>query len=216
MSQNRWGFPAYPRPGGGSGQSSLIDRMLEQERTDYLAVQSASTLVGQRFASDHLRRNAIVRLKEAERRLAAVEDALFKALGAGSSAAASLYRPQLVQRKSGTLVIVQLSIDGIVFSNPGPIIKSKARVWVRAQIDEAHRGQTGAPKTHMLCHVRWVSLALSRGFVKQDTIGLPGRDEYFVSYPLTVTREFLAPASGRTDYDWLVFVDLYEPVAAPA
>jgi hypothetical protein len=113
---------------------------------------------------------------------------------------------------SGIIVHVDVSTDGLYFSNPAPTIKNNQRVWVRTRVDAGEKSGPGDKSDiPYLCQMRWV---VPRGWRRQDTIGSAGRKEFFVSLPLTVTREFKAPTSGSTKANWGVYVDVFAPLDA--
>jgi hypothetical protein len=182
-----------------------IDRLLQRE---YSAEEKVSSLKDalrhHRFHGALQRRNLVARIAAAEKAYNALYAQLLKL---GESAPYSLYQKQLATRKNGITVTVELSLDGLSFSNPAPPVPNHAHVWVRAKIEENHTGAFGIPKSHELLHVTWVYSPL---YTRRDHIGSAGRDEFFVSNPLILTREFIAPASGSTKHDFFVYVDTYE------
>jgi len=159
--------------------------------------------------SDKLtRRNLLTRIRAAEK---AYDEILKKLLlldpelGVGNS-----YRSSQAKQKSGVTIDVEISLDGVVFSNPAPTVPANSTIYVRAVIDEGHTGTTGEPKTHEMLYLQWI---LGKGYTRLDTIPSTGHVEYFVSFPLTITRKFHAPSS-HTAKNFLVYVDLYDPVDA--
>lgn len=159
-----------------------------------------------RLSDKQTRRNLMSRIRAAEKAYDEILKKIMKldsTLGVGNS-----YRASQVKVKNGVVVTVEISTDGITFSNPGPTIPKNSTIYVRAVIDEAHTGTYGEPKTHEMCHLRWV---LGKGYTRLDTIPSTGHAVYFVSFPLTITRKFHAPSSN-TAQNFLVYCDLYEPV----
>lgn len=186
---------------------STITKLLNQEYAEYVRMDSLKQAVRHhRWHNYKQRKNLMERLRRSEQRYRALYAQLLKL---GDAAPYSLFQRHVPKRRSGVNVIVDLSLDGLVFSNPAPKIPNGHRIWVRARIEEAHTGDVGVPKTHEMCHITW---AFSKRYRPQDTIGAVGRDEYFVSSPLTVTREFLAPTTGSTKKNFFVYVDLYTRV----
>lgn len=111
---------------------------------------------------------------------------------------------------SGIIVHVDVSVDGVYFSNPAPTVKNKQRVWVRTRVDTGEKSGAGdRSDLPYLCQMRWT---VPKGWTRQDNIGLAGRKEFFVSLPLTVTREFKAPTRGSTKANWGVYVDVFHPL----
>lgn len=120
------------------------------------------------------------------------------------------YTRQYQVARGGFLILVSISLDGVVYSNPAPSVPNGKRIWVKARIEDAHRGVAGErPTTHDLCRTTW---KFPKGYLQQDRVSPGGRDEYFVSFPLVIIREFLAPKSGSTKGAFLLDVDLYHDV----
>lgn len=189
--------------------TGAIDKLLTKEYTQAEEVRALNEAAkAHRWHGYKQRRSLMERLRKAER---ANTVTLAQITKLGSQAPASLYSPKQQQIIGGLNIRVEISLDGLTYSNPGPTIPNSAHIWVRAIIDEAHRGEAGFPKTHEMCHVTW---SYYSGFHKLDIIPASGHDEFFVSYPLTLTREFTAPSSGSTHHDFFVYVDLYEPINA--
>lgn len=183
-----------------------IDALLKKEYVDAERVRTLDASVkAHRWHTYKQRRSLMARLRAAETANRAVLSQLTKL---GETQGVGLYTKKKQQTVGGVNIRVELSLDGLAFSNPGPVIPHSAHIWVRATIDEAHRGEAGYPKTHEMCHITWSYFS---GYHPRDTIPKAGHDEFFVSYPLIITREFDAPGSGSTKHDFFVYVDLYEP-----
>lgn len=191
---NYYGVGALDTPSDLEQDKIAYRKTLEDLRTQYRK---------QRFYTYRERQNFLLRIREAERNYNAI---LGEILRIRRDTRYELYTAQEARRVSGIDVTVEVSLDGVVYSNPAPNIPNGKRVWVRAKIDEAHRGNVGVPKTHELVHLTW---SYSTKYIKLDNIPASGHDEYFVSFPLIITREFTSPASGTTKYNWLVYADLY-------
>lgn len=160
-----------------------------------------------RFRTYTERKNFLARIRKLEQQLHLV---LRDLTAFTARPNANLHTKTKPKVKSGINVTVELSLDGVIFSNPAPTVPNGARLWVRAKIETAHTGEIGVPQTPEMCHISWAHTA--KGYIKQDYIPISGHDEYFVSFPLVITREFLAPASLPTRSNWLVYVDVYERV----
>lgn len=175
-----------------------LQRELDALRIDFLK---------QRFLTYTQRQNFLTRIREAEAKYNGI---LSEILRSTKRIPYDLYASTQPIRQSGIDVTVEFSLDGVIFSNPAPTIANNVRVWVRAKIDEAHRGNVGVPKTHELVHLKWVySTAIYRKF---DNIPVSGHDEYFVSFPLVITREFQTATTGSTKHNFLVYADIYEKI----
>jgi hypothetical protein len=150
------------------------------------------------------RRHLLERIRAAEKKYDEVLRkllALNPDLGVGN-----MYKPIKPKITGGLNIRVEISLDGHAYSNPAPKIPAHHHIWVRAIIDDAHRGVVGVPETHEIAHARWV---IGKGYTPLDTIGGSGHDVYFVCNPLVLTREFTAPATG-TARNFFVYVDLYK------
>lgn len=159
-----------------------------------------------RLSDKQTRRNLMSRIRAAEKAYDALLKKILKldpTLGVGNS-----YRSSQVKVKNGITVTVEVSTDGKAFSNPAPKVTANSTIYVRATIDEAHTGTYGEPKTHEMCHLKWI---LGKGYTRLDTVKSTGHVEYFVSFPLVITRKFKAPAAN-TAKNFFVYVDLFEPV----
>jgi hypothetical protein len=119
--------------------------------------------------------------------------------------------------RGGMAVRMDISVDGVYFSNPAPSIANGQRVWVRLIIDMAQRSPFSTAKTIIPERIRTVWV-VPRGWTKLDNFSRFGRDEYVSSIPLIVTHEFKAPSSGSTRANFGCYVDPYyyvEPTNAP-
>ena len=175
--------------------------------------QQHPSLTGTRLANDTAYKSILHRQREAED---ALHNLLNDYLRTQKVLPLSLltYTRQYQKVKGGFLILVQISLDGVSYSNPAPSVPNKKRIWVKAQIEDAHRGVAGErPVTHDLCRTTW---KYPKGYRQQDTVSPGGRDEYFVSFPLVIIREFLAPTSGSTKGAFLLDVDLYHDVGNAA
>lgn len=161
-----------------------------------------------RFATEHYRNNILKRERAIERLLHSMNAVIHTDQTALNAA---LYQAQQIKEKGGITVTVELSLDGSSYSNPAPAVAHSAHVWVRAIIVQTitKPKNSGVAITHSIAHTQWT---VPRGWTALDTIGRAGRDEYLVSNPLTVIREFTAPGSGATNKPFFVYVDVYEPV----
>lgn len=186
---------------------SELDNLLNKlptltKRMSYLQNKYDKTRISDKVT----RKNIMARLRAAEK---AYDEILKKlltldpTLGVGNS-----YRETQAKTKNGVNVTVDISVDGVTFSNPGPEVPANHTIYVRCTIDEAHTGTTGQPKTHEMVHLKWI---LGKGYTRLDTIPSTGHVEYMVSFPLIITRKFKAPSS-HTAQNFLVYVDLFEPV----
>lgn len=188
----------------------MADRTTELMRREYRAYESVVALKDalrhHRFHTYTQRRNIVERLARAEKSYHALYAQL---LASGVAAPYGLFQRHKATRKNGFDVTVELSLDGFAFSNPPPPVPNGVVVWVRALIQENHTGTIGIPQSHELVHV---TFAYSTTYHPMDGVSKSGRDHYLVSNPLTVTRQFLAPASGSTRHNFFVYVDAYEPV----
>lgn len=190
--------------------SAALRALETREYATAAVVSSLSAAVKHnRWHSYSQRRSLQDRLRKAERQQ---RQLLSQITQLGEVGPFSLFSAKKQQISGGVTVRVEISLDGLSYSNPGPSIPHGAHVWVRAVIDEAHRGEAGYPITHEMCHVSWTYYS---GYRARDKVPPGGEDDFFVSYPLTITREFTAPSGGSTSHDFFVYVDLYEPVNDP-
>jgi hypothetical protein len=159
-----------------------------------------------RLSSYSVRRNILARIRKAEQTYNTLLQNLHIAEKVVSG---ELYRKKLQKIKGGVDVRVEISLDGIYYSNPAPDIKPNKIIYVRCIISDAHRGVSGSgiPITHEMAHLTWVA---GKGYVAQDKIPKGGHNVWFVSHPLVIIRKFKSPAS-KTNQNFLVNVDLYEP-----
>jgi hypothetical protein len=152
------------------------------------------------------RRNILSRIREAEKKYDALLAKILKidpGVGIGS-----LYRATTPRVTGGLHITVEISLDGHAYSNPAPSVPADHHVYVRAIIDDAHRGFVGVPETHESYRVRW---RIGRGYRPLDPIKAAGHDVLASSTPLYVVREFTAPHTN-TAQNFLVFVDPYTRV----
>lgn len=157
-----------------------------------------------RFATYKARQNFLKRIRTTEQEQQLIK---LQLVALQKNTKYQLYRAQENKRKSGLSVVVSISVDGLAYSNPAPKILNSQHIWVRAEINDVHVGQVGLSKTHELVHLTW---SYYSRFTHLDTIPATGHDEYFVSYPLVIIREFNAPSSGSTAHNFLVYADAYE------
>jgi len=153
-----------------------------------------------------VRRNLLARIAAAEKRYALIYARLLRA--DPGIAVGSLYKPVKPAFLGGLNVRVEISLDGTYYSNPAPTVPANSIIWVRAIIDDSHRGETGIPKTHEMVHLAWVP---GKGYTALDTVRKTGHNEYFVCHPLVITRRFRAPATN-TKKNFMVYVDTFERV----
>lgn len=92
---------------------------------------------------------------------------------------------------------MDLSTDGSFFSNPLKNPSHNQRVWVRLTVDIAQKSPFSTVKTALpeIARVQWV---IPSRWTRLDVYPRAGRNEYFISMPLVITREFKAPSSGST------------------
>jgi len=119
-----------------------------------------------------------------------------------------VYAPQKQVSRGGLLVTVDMSMDGVYFSNPGPVVKNKQWLWVRCQITNDSQPDAGeAGRNRDLMFVKWT---YPKTWTPLDRQMKGGTDEYFVSYPFTYTRIFKMPKTGKTKGNVKVSAEVYE------
>lgn len=119
------------------------------------------------------------------------------------------FNQQTQTAQGGLLVIVDISSDCVAFSNPGPTFKKGMDCYVRCQINNAAAAAPGeVPISRDLIRVYW-TVPKEAIFYPQDTVSPGGRDEYFVSYPLTITRWFKVKGTPTNKETFKVNVEVY-------
>lgn len=195
-----------------TAKAKLRRDQIAEARAERAASKLRNELSKARFASAHYRQNILVRLRKAEKTVHNLNTAIHKDQ---TTLAASLYQAQQIKNMGGVTVTVEASLDGQAYSNPAPTIPHSAHVWIKATIVETivKPKSSGVPITHTRAHVHWV---IPSGWVAMDTIPKSGRDEFLVSNPLTIIREFTAPSSGPTNKPHFCYVDVYEQIDEPS
>lgn len=185
---------------------STLNEMFETLKTYESTLRKLRRqLSNTRLSQYTTRRNILQRIAEVEGRYKRL---YAKYLTATRTYEASLYKPTKAYFKNGFHVTLELSLDGVYYSNPAPKVPVNANVWVRAVIDEAHHGDAGVPRTHDMFRLRWVK---GKGYTALDTIPSTGHTVYAVCWPLVIVRKFNAPSSN-TKKNFLLDVEAYERV----
>jgi hypothetical protein len=185
--------------------ASDINSLQKKVTTEQASIAALQGQYDSRVGTYSVRANLLDRIRTLESQAAALTRLL---QSEQATYAGDLYKAQTQLVKGGVDVTVEISLDGVYYSNPAPDIPVNSIIWVRCVISDAHRGTTssGVPVTHIMAHLSWIP---GTGYVAQDWIPDSGHDVVFVSQPLIITRKFKAPAAD-TDQEFLVNVDLYE------
>lgn len=190
---------------------STVDDLIRQNAADQEAIAALKRRLS--HATSYTERaNLLKRIRALQDDQRALYAKLLKAEGhKPATVFGTTKKPRIY---AGLAVRMDISDDGLFFSNPSPRLAHGQRAWVRCIIDMAQKSPFSTVKTVMSPFVRltWV---IPHGWTSLDIYPRFGRNEFFISTPLIVTREFHAPSSGSTrGSKFGVYVDPYYPVDA--
>lgn len=160
-------------------------------------------------ADQHLlRRNLVRRMHETEDRIATLSREIRRMIQVRDRNRARVHLPQQPKFEGQVTVEMLLSTDGISFGS-SVAVRPKHRVYAQARITLNQRvWRPGLLAQPWMIRLLWNPPAR---YSAQDNLG-DGHDEYVVSNPVVIIREFKAPPTKPTGGQWSVRAELYEIV----
>lgn len=155
-----------------------------------------------------LRKNLVRRMRQTEDRIEDLNREIRHATRVRDRNSARVHLPQQPKFEGQITVEMLLSTDGVTFQPDVPV-RMDARVWAMARITLNQRSwKPGMLASPWMMRLKWNPPDRYR---KQDDLPMD-HDEYVVSNPLVIIREFKAPRSKPTGGQWSVAAELYEIV----
>lgn len=185
---------------------ATLAQILRSANSDYWQIASLRAKYS-KSTNKTVRRNLLKRIRKLEDHLNKLYAQFLKKNVASAFTVFGSRKPRAIR---GLFIEVDVSTDGKYFSNPAPKINNGQRIYVRTRIESS--GGSSIGEIGDTPDRAWMTWVYSSSWGRYDKIGTGGRHVYFVSLPLTVTRELKAPASGSTKQNFGVYVDVFKPV----